>query len=150
VLLGSLLASLIFATAAPVAAAEGTELDRIVATATAQLGDKWVHFAKGPDRFDCVGFVFFAYDQNGLRERIGGYRGVKAYFNWFQSRGMANLTNPQPGDLIVWGRFQHIGIYLGGGMAISALVNPYGVKIHPVTGYIGMKVKAYLHTQIER
>jgi cell wall-associated NlpC family hydrolase len=149
VLLGSILASLLLATAAPVAAA-GTELDRVIATATAQRGDRWVHYAKGPDKFDCVGFVFFSFDQNGLKERIGGYRGVKGYFKWFQSRGLAGLTNPLPGDLIVWGKFQHIGIYLGNGMAISALINPYGVKIHPVTGYIGMKVKAYLHTQIGR
>ena len=55
-----------------------------------------------------------------------------------------------PGDLIVWGRNKHIGIYLGDGMAISALINPYGVKVHRVTGYIGMRVKAYLHVKLER
>jgi hypothetical protein len=35
-------------------------------------------------------------------------------------------------------------------MAVSALVNPYGVSVHPVKGYIGMKVKAYLHVDLER
>ena len=150
VLLGSILASLLVVTASPVAA-EGTEFDRVFATAKAQLGDPWVHYAKGPEKFDCVGFVFFAYNENGLKDRIGGYRGVKAYFNWFRERGLANLSNPQPGDLIVWGRFTHIGMYLGPDLAISALVNPYGVSIHPIRkSWIGMGVKAYLHVQLER
>ena len=56
----------------------------------------------------------------------------------------------QPGDLIVWGANKHIGIYLGGGMAISTLINPHGVSIHPVLGYLGMPVKAYLHVQLTR
>jgi hypothetical protein len=43
-----------------------------------------------------------------------------------------------------------MGIYIGGGMAVSALVNPYGVKVHPVTGYLGMRLKAYLHVNIDR
>jgi cell wall-associated NlpC family hydrolase len=153
VLLGSILASLLVMTAAPVAADEttGTQLDRVVATAKSKLGARWVHYAKGPDRFDCVGFVFWAFNENGLKDNIGGYRGVKGYFKWFQERGLAGTSNPQPGDLIIWGKFTHIGIYLGPDLAISALINPYGVSVHPIRrDWIGMSVKAYLHTQIER
>ena len=150
VLLASMLAGLLVSTAAPVAA-EGTQLDNVLATAKAQLGARWVHYAKGPTNFDCVGFVFYAFNENGLKDNIGGYRGVKAYYNWFRERGMANLSNPQPGDLIVWGRFKHIGIYLGPDTAISALINPYGVSIHPIRkSWIGMGVKAYLHVELER
>lgn len=150
-LLVSIVAGLIVTTAAPVAA-EGTQLTRIVGVAKAQLHDPWKHFAKGPDKFDCVGFVWFAYNQNGLKDKIGGYRGVGGYFKWFKDRGLltTDMTKARPGDLIVWGRNEHIGMYLGDGMAISALINPYGVSIHKVKGYIPMRVKAFLHTDIER
>jgi cell wall-associated NlpC family hydrolase len=97
--------------------------------------------------------VTYVYREAGLLERIGGKRrAVAGFYKWFnkQTPDRATKTDAQPGDLIVWGRDQHIGIYLGDGMAISALINPYGVKVHKVTGYIGMKVKAYLHVHLER
>jgi len=109
-LLASILIGLLVANAAPVAAGQ-TQLGKIVGTAKAQVGDPWKHFAKGPDKFDCVGFVFFAYNQHGLKERIGGYRGVGAYYNWFKERGLVT-TDPskaRAGDLIVWGKNTHVG-----------------------------------------
>ena len=150
-LFACILSGLLITTAAPVAA-EGTELSRVIAVGKAQLKDPWKHYAKGPDKFDCVGFVFFAYNHNGLKDRIGGYRGVGGYLNWFKNRGLTtrDATKARPGDLIVWGDNTHIGMFLGDGMAISALINPYGVSIHKVTGYIGMRVKAYLRVNIER
>lgn len=147
----ALVAGLLLSTVAPAAAAgTETEWESVFRVAKNQIGDRWVHYARGPDKFDCVGFVFFVYNQNGLKDRIGGYRSVKGYYNWFRERGRADLSNPRPGDLVIWGRFQHIGMYIGDGKAISALVNPYGVKIHAVKGYINMKVKAYLHVRLER
>ncbi|MEO6349690.1 MAG: NlpC/P60 family protein [Candidatus Limnocylindrales bacterium] len=148
-LFASILAGLLVGAAAPVAADETTpttQFDRVFATAKEHLGARWVHYAKGPEVFDCVGYVFFIYNENGLKDLIGGYRGVKAYFNWFRDRGLASTTNPQPGDLIIWGRYKHIGMYLGPDQAISALINPYGVSVHPIRkSWIGMAVKAYLH-----
>jgi hypothetical protein len=41
-------------------------------------------------------------------------------------------------------------MYIGDGKAISALINPYGVKIHPVKGYLNVGFKAYLHVNIGR
>jgi len=145
----TLLIGLTLATAGPAAAAE-TDYQKVFSVAKAQLGDPWKHYAKGPHKFDCVGFVWYVYAQNGLKDRIGGYRGVKSYYNWFRSRGLVSKTNPKVGDLIVWGRFKHIGIYIGDGKAISALVNPYGVKIHKVKGYLNVGFKAYLHVKINR
>jgi cell wall-associated NlpC family hydrolase len=139
--------------AAPVAAnaAPGTELEQIVALAKSKIGDKWAFAATGPNQFDCSGFVTYVYRETGLLDRIGGKRRtVAGFYKWFNDQGLASKVNPLPGDLIVWARNKHIGIYLGDGMAISALINPYGVKIHPVLGYIGMKVKAYLHVHLER
>jgi cell wall-associated NlpC family hydrolase len=153
-LLASILVAALVLNTAPVAAAttSGSQADRVVSVALKQLGDPWRHYAKGPDRFDCVGFVFFSYNENGLKERIGGYRGVKSYFSWFKSRGLvtSDMSKAQRGDLIVWGHYKHIGIYLGDGVAVSALVNPYGVSKHKVKGYIGMGVKGFLRVNVDR
>ena len=147
----ALLGALILSVVAPVAAAAPTtEYEKVFATAKAQLGDKWEYRARGPNRFDCSGLMFYAFDQNGLKLKIGGYRSVGGYYRWFKEQGKVSKTNPQLGDLIVWGDNQHIGMYIGDGMAISTLTTRHGVSIHPVFGYLGIKFKAYLHVDITR
>ncbi len=148
----TLLLGLILATASPVAAAADlTEFQQVRHTAMSKLDARWVHYARGPQTFDCVGFVWYAFKENELASKIGYYRGVRGYYKWFKTRGLAAGPSAaaKPGDLIIWGDFKHIGIYLGDGKAISALSNPYGVSVHPVKGYIRMKVKAILHTRLE-
>jgi cell wall-associated NlpC family hydrolase len=151
-LLASILSALLVLNAAPVAADGATQFQRVEQTALNKLKDPWKHFAKGPDKFDCVGFVWFAYNQNGLKDKIGGYRGVGGYYNYFHSRGLVtrDMSKARPGDLIIWGNNVHVGIYLGNGMAVSALINPYGVSKHKVYGYLGLHVKGFLQVSIDR
>lgn len=138
-------------TAAPAAAGNRTEADRIISIAKAQVGDRYSFAASGPNKFDCSGFVTYVFRQADLFDRIGGKRRtVAGFYDYFARRDRADKVNRKPGDLIVWGRNKHMGIYIGDGMAVSALINPYGVKVHPVTGYLGMKVKAYLHVKLDR
>ena len=141
---------LMLTTTAPAAASTATEYGSIFQLAKNQIGAPWVHYAKGPSKFDCVGYVWFVFAQNGLKDRIGGYNGVKGYYNWFRSRGRVSRDNPKVGDLVIWGDFKHIGMYIGDGKAISALINPYGVKIHPVKGYLNIGFRYYLHTNLDR
>ena len=141
--------------AAPVAADEEpapkTELQRVIDVAMSEVGARYAFASAGPNTFDCSGFVTYVYREAGLIDRIGGKRRtVSGYLEWFKAQGKASKSDPLPGDLIIWGKNKHMGIYLGDGMAISALINPYGVKVHRVTGYIGMKVKTYLHVHLER
>jgi cell wall-associated NlpC family hydrolase len=139
----------VFATFAPVtSAAPQTEYDKVYAVLHSKLGDKWVHRATGPNTFDCSGLVWFGFHENDLQSHIGGYRSVAGYVNWFKQRGLMSKTNPQLGDLVVWGANQHVGFYIGNGMAISALVTKSGVSIHKVKGYLGIRFKAYLHTHL--
>jgi cell wall-associated NlpC family hydrolase len=140
---------LLLTTTAP-AAASTSQYSSIFQVAKSKIGAPWVHYAKGPNKFDCVGFVWYVYAQNGLKDRIGGYRGVRSYYSWFRERGLVSRYNPRVGDLVIWGDFKHIGMYIGDGKAISALVNPYGVKIHPVKGYLNVGFRYYLHTRITR
>lgn len=132
------------------AASAPTEYDLVYASEMAHLGAQWKERAVGPNQFDCSGLVWFAFHSNNLQDRIGGYRSVAGYLNWFKQRGLVSKTNPQIGDLIIWGANQHIGLYIGNGMAISILITRRGVAIHPVEGYLGIRVKAYLHTSLTR
>ena len=137
---------------APVTAAASspTQYDLVYAVAHSKMGDQWKERGRGPNVFDCSGLIWYAFHQNGLQGDIGGYRSVAGYFNWFKQRGLVSKSNPQLGDLVVWGNNQHIGLYIGNGQAISTLITKHGVSIHPVQGYLGIKLKAYLHTQITR
>ncbi|MGI8929102.1 MAG: C40 family peptidase [Candidatus Limnocylindrales bacterium] len=138
--------------AAPVAATEPlTEAQQVVNIALAQKGDRWAFAATGPNAFDCSGLVTYSFRETGLLDRIGGKRRtVAGFYQYFNSLGKADKVEGQPGDLIVWGRNKHMGIYLGNGMAVSTLVNPYGVSVHPIRGYLGMKIKSFLHVRLER
>jgi cell wall-associated NlpC family hydrolase len=137
--------------AAPSASgAPPTEYELVYSTAVAQLGDQWKHRARGPDEFDCSGLVWYAFKMNELTSRIGFYRSVAGYYRWFKEQGKVSRYNPRLGDLVVWGDNQHIGIYIGDGMAISTLVTRRGVAIHPVKGYLNIRFRAYLHTDLTR
>ena len=137
---------------APIVSADTppTEYDLVYATAHAHLGDQWKLRGVGPNVFDCSGLVWYSFHSNNLQDRIGGYRSVSGYYNWFKERGLVSKTDPQIGDLVVWGSNQHIGLYIGNGMAISTLVTRSGVSIHPVQGYLNIRFKAYLHTTLTR
>lgn len=143
-----MLALLAMLTAPVAAAAEPSEYELVYATAHAQMGDQWKHRARGPERFDCTGLVWYAFHENDLQSHIGGYRSVSGYVKWFKERGLLSKTNPRLGDLVVWGKNQHAGIYIGDGMAISTLTTKRGVAIHPVKGYLNVRFKTYLRTQL--
>jgi cell wall-associated NlpC family hydrolase len=137
---------------AAASAAPQTEADQILAIAYNQLGDKYSWAATGPNTFDCSGFVTFVYKQADLLDRIGGKRRtVRGFYKWFKNHDQIaySLSKAQPGDLLVWGRKKHIGIYVGDGWAISALINPYGVTLHKVNK-IHLKLKAVLKVKLER
>jgi len=110
------------------------------------VGIPYLVGSEGPNLFDCSGLVFRAFSDTGLVNRIGGARlRAAGYMRWFASRGMMTRdeSQAQRGDLVIYHDGSHIGIYLGDGRVISALVNPWGVTVHalhgvslPVTGFL--------------
>ncbi len=146
-LFSSMALAFLIGTAAPVAAAH-TETSRVISVAENQIGDPWVWGTVGPDQFDCVGFVYYAFKQAGLPARIGGYRGVKAYRDWFAAKGRLSRSDGRRGDLVIWGNNQHIGIYLGDGKAISTLTSS-GVSIRGIHG-LTIPFTTFLHVRISR
>jgi uncharacterized protein YgiM (DUF1202 family) len=131
--------------AAPAPAEAATPADKVISIARAQLGEPWVYGAEGPNAFDCSGLVIYAFKQAGYGARIGNgsYRSAAALYRYFRDRGLATRSNPQRGDLVVWGGGSHIGIYIGDGKAISTLTS--GVRIHGVHA-VTASFTAYLKT----
>jgi cell wall-associated NlpC family hydrolase len=122
---------------------------RIVNIAESHVGSAQYRFgAEGTEYMDCSGLVWSVYKQAGLEAKIGGARmGAKSYYYWFKRRGLASRTNPKPGDLVIWHRGAHIGIYVGNGYAVSALNEKYDVRKHKVNWLSGFT--AYLHVQLD-
>lgn len=143
----------IAATLVPAAApapvqASGSQADAVIGFAKNQLGKAYAWGATGLRRYDCSGLVFRTFYEKGLLNKIGGSRRTaKGYYRWFKDRGLASRYNPRRGDLVVWGRGSHIGIYIGDGKAISALTN--GVRVHGLYA-LTANFTAYLHVNISR
>jgi cell wall-associated NlpC family hydrolase len=131
----------------PATAADQSEASQVMRIARAQAGDRWRFGATGPSSFDCSGLVMYSYRMAGDLRLIGNgnYRSAAALLRYFRLRGRASRTQATPGDLVVWGNGRHIGIYLGGGMAISTLSS--GVRIHRVKA-LTVPFTAYLRTGI--
>jgi cell wall-associated NlpC family hydrolase len=131
----------------PAAAADPSEANQVIAIAKAQIGDPWRYGASGPSAFDCSGLVIYSFKMAGDLSLIGNgnYRSASALYTYFRDRGRTSRTSATPGDLVIWGNGSHVGIYIGGGKAISTLTT--GVTIHAVNA-VTAPFTAYLRTGI--
>jgi cell wall-associated NlpC family hydrolase len=125
------------------AASTGTLADRVIADAMSHVGAPYVWGASGPRAFDCSGFVYRIFADNGIGALIDDSHSAYTQYEIYMRRGLASRNGGQPGDLVVYGGGSHIGIYLGNGKVISALVE--GVR---VTGVYALTTPftAFLHT----
>jgi cell wall-associated NlpC family hydrolase len=129
----------------PVAAAQDPA-EAVIDAAREYLGSDFRMGAEGPKVFDCSGLIYRIFADIGELPRISGMRlGATAYMRWFVARGRFSKheEDAQRGDLVVWDDGHHIGVYIGNGKAISALVNPWGVSVHGLHA-IHMKVTQFL------
>jgi len=142
---GSSSASTAGSTAASTAATHTTGADAVIAAAKSHLGAPYLWGASGPWSFDCSGLVLRSFAEVGLVSKLGGWgdRSGYAIYDYFERRGLASRSNGEPGDVVVWGGGAHVGIYLGNGMAISALTS--GVRIASIYA-LTESFTAFLHT----
>src|SRR3954470_10583306 len=122
---------------APQTVAAADPAESVIAAAKQYLDYHFQIGAEGPQKFDCSGLVYRAFSDAGELPRIGGMRlRAAGYMQYFVSRGRftTNENDAERGDLVIYDRGEHIGIYLGDGMVISALINPWGVSIHHLHG----------------
>lgn len=118
---------------------------RVVAIAESELGKPYRFGALGPRAFDCSGLVLYVFRRAGVAGRIGGGHSASGMYRWFAARGLASRSNPRIGDLVIYNGGAHVGIYVGRGRVVSALVN--GVRIHRLSAFRG-RFTAFLHTRL--
>jgi peptidoglycan DL-endopeptidase CwlO len=102
-----------------------------VRAALAQLGDRYVPGASGPDAFDCSGLTMYAYAAAGVTlphsSRAQSTMGVRV-----------SRADLQPGDLVFfYTPVSHVGIYIGNGQMVHASVpgRPVAVTSVDKAGY---------------
>lgn len=87
----------------------------LLAVAQSKLGCPYVWGAKGPNSFDCSGFVYWCLNQVGVKQSYltsSGWRSVGRYTK------ITSFSNIQAGDIVVVKG--HVGIAAGGGTVIDA------------------------------
>ena len=85
----------------------------VVGEAYAQLGKPYVYAGAGPSVFDCSGLVQYCYKQQGIGVPHSSY----AIANIGTSVSVSDL---QPGDILGFRGWGHVGIYIGNGQYIHA------------------------------
>ena len=95
-----------------------------VAFAKAQVGKGYRYATSGPDTFDCSGLTAAAWQRGGVS--LAHYSGAQ-----YQQTTRIGAGDLQPGDLVFYGPggSQHVEIYIGGGMVVSASNPSSGVKL---------------------
>lgn len=100
---------------------------RLEAVARAYLGRPYRWGARGPDAFDCSGFVGRVYEELG----VALPRTTRELWN-----ALAPVAEPQPGDLVFFSfsgnGVDHVGIYLGDGRFVHANSLKNRVMIEPL------------------
>lgn len=146
--LGLLLAvAFLVAGVVPTAAAGATQAERVVRAVESHIGARYALGATGPRTFDCSGLVFRSFKEAGLSRRIGGNDTARGYLTRFRRLGRVSRVAPRVGDLVVYANGGHVGIYVGRGTVVSALLS--GVKRHPIRG-LNIRFTGFLRVSLTR
>ena len=108
--------------------ANDSAIHQLISLAKSKLGDRYVTAATGPNHFDCSGFVYYVFKENGM---------MIPRTSLLQSKSGKKITREllQEGDILSFdtherGHVNHSGIYLGNGKFIhSSSGKAYGVTI---------------------
>lgn len=98
-----------------VKAPAGSGVSALISVASSKVGAPYVWGSKGPNSFDCSGFVYWCLNQVGVNQSYltsAGWRNVGRYTK------ITNFNDIQAGDIVVVRG--HVGIAAGGGTIIDA------------------------------
>ena len=87
----------------------------LINEASKHLGKPYVWGAKGPNSFDCSGFVYYCLNQVGVSQ---SYLTSSGWRNPGRYQRISNFDSIQAGDIVVVSG--HVGIAAGGGTVIDA------------------------------
>lgn len=117
----------------------------VIAAARAHVGAPYRFGGTGP-AYDCSGLVYRVFKDTHQLQRIGGKRmSAERLLHWFEARGLIGRKRGEPGDLVIYGRGSHVGIYIGHGKVISAVIQ--GVRRHGLHR-LNVPFTAFLHTRL--
>jgi hypothetical protein len=108
-----------------------SQADRVVHAVYSHIGARYVWGSTGPRGFDCSGLVYRAFREAHLAKAIGGFNTAHGYYSRFRRMGRV-VSEARLGDIVVYNNGGHVGIYVGHGMVVSALIG--GVTRHPIRG----------------
>jgi cell wall-associated NlpC family hydrolase len=91
----------------------GTQAEKAVAFAYAQLGKPYVFGASGPDSYDCSGLTMASWAAAGVSI-------PRTSFAQWDGLPHVPESQMQPGDILVFNGEGHVGIFVGNGMLIDA------------------------------
>lgn len=103
---------------------DATGVEKFISVAKEQLGKRYVLGGKGPDVFDCSGFVYYCLNKAGVSQGYMTSAGWKATTKY---PIIKNFNDLQRGDVISFEG--HVGIYLGGGQMIDASSSQGKIRI---------------------
>ena len=105
----------------PPAGTYGTGVEGLIAAAQSRLGCPYVRGAKGPNSFDCSGFVYWCINQAGVKQ---SYMTSVRWRTCSKYTRITEMSELKRGDILVFsGKSSstgHVGIYMGGGKMIDA------------------------------
>ena len=105
-----------------------TKVEKLMTLAQSKMGDSYEPAKAGPDHFDCSGFVYYVFKNNGIAI-------PRTSLLQSQSGEKVNRSDLKRGDILSFDthdrkHINHSGIYLGGGKFIhSSSGKAYGVTI---------------------
>ena len=114
-----------------------TRIDKFIAAANSKIGCEYVLGAKGPNKFDCSGFVYWCLKQAGVGgTRLNAY-GYSRKSGWKLIESLGGLKK---GDILFFRsdankNVNHTGIYVGGGTMIDASSGNGKVVKRPISAY---------------
>ena len=90
-------------------------VEKFISVAESKLGCKYVFGAKGPNTFDCSGFVYWCLNQAGVSQ---GYMTSSGWASSSKYPKITSMSSLKRGDVVCFDG--HVGIYMGNGKMIDA------------------------------
>jgi len=117
-----------------------SHVGKLIKVAKSKRGCRYSAGARGPNRFDCTGFVYYCMKKSGIKIRKGRLAPYKSSkYNVGRS-----IKKAKKGDILLYyrgGRIGHAAIYIGGGKVIHATSR--GVRITRWNGF-GQRLAAVI------
>lgn len=100
------------------ASVTGPNIESFISVALSKRGCKYVTGGKGPNTFDCSGFVYWCLNQVGVKQ---GYMTSRTWAKCTKYTKIKRMSDMKRGDIIVYSG--HVAIYAGNGVMIDASSN---------------------------